>query len=155
MNFELTKKISSRHKCIANYAYVKSNDELLQMTDYHKLITAHIFAIDYSYRFRESNTIRAELQQLSTKNDRGNWVSALAEYTTTKFFMAVSNDYNYGNSHTALRQHYVMGHLGIITNKSRLSFSYGRRKQGIICVGGVCRQMPATNGLSGTFTTSF
>ena len=33
--------------------------------------------------------------------------------------------------------------------------SYGKQREGIICVGGVCRQVPAANGFSVTITSSF
>jgi hypothetical protein len=32
---------------------------------------------------------------------------------------------------------------------------YGKRREGIFCVGGVCRAVPASSGLEMTFTSSF
>ncbi|HML86108.1 MAG TPA: DUF6029 family protein [Bacteroidales bacterium] len=33
--------------------------------------------------------------------------------------------------------------------------SYGRQREGLLCVGGVCRQVPAATGFTLTLTTSF
>ena len=36
-----------------------------------------------------------------------------------------------------------------------LVLGYGKRREGIFCVGGVCRAVPASNGFEVTFTSSF
>jgi len=38
---------------------------------------------------------------------------------------------------------------------TRFQLSYGRQQRGIFCVGGVCRVVPPSNGVSLSVTTTF
>ena len=65
------------------------------------------------------------------------------------------DQYNYGNPDESMQLHYFLGSFGYIHESSRFMFSYGKQREGIFCIGGVCRPVPATNGLTFTFTHSF
>jgi hypothetical protein len=45
--------------------------------------------------------------------------------------------------------------VGYIRGGNRFTVNYGRQRAGIFCVGGVCRQVPASNGLSISVTSTF
>jgi hypothetical protein len=45
--------------------------------------------------------------------------------------------------------------VGKIWGATRLQAGYGRQNAGLFCVGGVCRFVPASNGLTVTFSHSF
>jgi hypothetical protein len=93
---------------------------------------------------------------LWTKKDKGNWATALVEYNISpKFFFAVMDQWNYGNPVKGQRLHYLIGSAGYIMGASRIMVTYGKQREGIFCIGGVCRPVPATNGLTVTFTSSF
>ena len=103
-----------------------------------------------------------ELQGLWTKKengvkqDKGDWATFLIEYSISpRFYFAVMDQYNYGNPNPDKRTHYLIGSAGYIFGASRLSVTYGKQREGIFCIGGVCRAVPATSGLTVTFTTSF
>jgi hypothetical protein len=51
--------------------------------------------------------------------------------------------------------HYPITSIGYIRGGSRISMSYGRQRAGIFCVGGVCRVVPAANGLTLSITSTF
>ena len=36
-----------------------------------------------------------------------------------------------------------------------MQLGYGKQREGLLCIGGVCRQVPASNGLTFSLTTSF
>jgi hypothetical protein len=38
---------------------------------------------------------------------------------------------------------------------NRIQLSYGKQRAGVVCVGGVCRVVPASNGFTISITTSF
>lgn len=154
-NVEINKRISKDVKLIASYFFINRNDAVLKLSDYHGLIRSHVAVADISYKFLKKHTVRMEMQHLWTLQDKGNWTTALLEYQTSNFFAAIVDDYNYGNSVANKRIHYIMGTVGYKKNTTRISASYGKRRQGIICVGGVCRQVPASNGIALTVTTSF
>ena len=44
---------------------------------------------------------------------------------------------------------------GYTQGANRLSITYGKQRAGLFCVGGVCREVPASNGFSISLTSSF
>ena len=111
--------------------------------------------------------MRFEAQYLSTKQDQGNWATALVELTfSPHWFIAVMDQYNFvtfddtflqdGKTEvTPERLHYPISSVGYIRGGTRFQLNYGRQRAGIFCVGGVCRTVPAANGLSLSVTTTF
>ena len=90
------------------------------------------------------------------KQDKGDWATVVAEYTwSPHWFLSIIDQYNYGNPDPSKRIHYLFGSAGYINGPHRLSLGYGKRREGIFCVGGVCRAVPASNGFELTFTSSF
>jgi hypothetical protein len=97
-----------------------------------------------------------EIQGLWTKQDKGNWIAGLLEFTIApKWFFSVQDQWNYGNTDTQQQLHYYLVSAGYTYNTSRISLSYGRQREGILCVGGVCRYVPAASGLTLTVNSSF
>ena len=45
--------------------------------------------------------------------------------------------------------------VGYTQGATRLQVGYGKQREGLLCIGGVCRQVPASNGLTLSLTTSF
>jgi hypothetical protein len=80
----------------------------------------------------------------------------LIEYTISPhYFFALLDQYNYGNADSKQRIHYFTASMGYIKDSNRFSVSYGRQRAGIFCVGGVCRNVPASNGVTLSITSSF
>jgi hypothetical protein len=119
-------------------------------------VNANIALADVTWSFRSDKSIRFELQNMWTKQDDGNWAAALVEYTIApKWFFTLADQYNYGNTDKDMRNHYYIVSAGYTKESSRIALTYGRQSQGVLCVGGVCRQVPASSGLTVTITTSF
>ena len=109
-----------------------------------------------TYRLQGEKTVRVELQNLSTKQDKQDWAQAMVEYTyNTNWFGAILDQYNYGNEISKERYHYYSATIGYTKNANRITLSYGKQRQGIFCVGGICRQVPASNGITLSVTSSF
>ena len=70
-------------------------------------------------------------------------------------FVAIFDQYNYGHPDPNLRIHYYLGTAGYNSGPHRIAVSYGKQSAGIFCVGGVCRNVPASNGLAISVTSSF
>jgi len=51
--------------------------------------------------------------------------------------------------------HYIYASTGYIKDATRITVGYGRQREGLFCVGGVCRFVPASNGLTLSVTHSF
>jgi hypothetical protein len=89
-------------------------------------------------------------------NENGNWISGLAEFSfQSNLMFAVSMDYNYGNKFEERKILYYNMNLAYLFDATRVSLSYGKTSAGILCVGGVCRTVPATNGFYLSLTSSF
>ena len=119
-------------------------------------VYSNIAVIDMSYRFNNRNTLRWELQGLWTDRDDGDWAALLLEYTISPhWFFALWNQYNYGNPHPEDQIHYYSAQFGYTLRTTRIAIGYGRQRDGVVCVGGVCRAVPASSGFTFSVSTTF
>lgn len=128
-------------------------------------IGANILVGEALIKLASRHSLRCELQHLWYEQDstvktpdnmNGAWFMALAEYTISpSWFFSIYDEYNYGNDDADRRTHYIGASVAYIKNTSRVSFGYGRQRRGTLCVGGVCRVVPASNGFYLSLTSSF
>jgi hypothetical protein len=128
------------------------------------MLNAHTIYGDLSYTLARNNTIRFEAQHMSVSHKdlnkvqpiNGSWVMGLVEYSLApSFFLSAWNEYNYGNKDVEMRQNYYGSQFIYVKESNRLTIGYSRQRAGILCVGGVCRFVPASNGFSLSVTGSF
>ncbi len=158
INIEVKRKLSKKWSFIASYYNIHLNNDVIKITDAKGIIESHIGVIDVLYKINTKHSIRGELQGLWTKGrkDRGHWATLVLEYTISPdWFFSFVGQYNYGHPDPDLRVLYPIGVIGKIWGSTRLQVAYGRQNAGLFCVGGVCRFVPASNGLTVTFTHSF
>lgn len=157
LNIQIQKKISSELKLILAYLNIVYDKDVIEgHTNEYGKIYSNIGILDMTYKFNKSKSLRMELQGLFTKQDKGNWVAATAEFTIApKWVFSVQDEYNYGNDNEANRLHYFNVAAAYTKNTTRIALSYGRQREGLLCVGGVCRYVPAANGITLTLTSSF
>ena len=164
INVNLTKRINKKLLFIVSYFNITINNDIAKVSnDAHGIIASHIGVIETSYKINSKHNIRMELQGMFVNhkpdgsiNDKGNWATALVEYTVSpSYFVSFLNQYNYGNPDAAKRVNYPNLTCGYIHESTRIMLSYGRQRAGLFCVGGVCRFVPANNGLTLSFTQSF
>lgn len=157
-NVTITKKFSKKLKMKFNYFNIQFNNDVQSVTKEKGIINSHIGVIEGTYKINRKHSIRAEVQGLWTMDnkDRGDWATLVVEYNISPswFFSGVFQS-NYGNPHPEDRINYPIVVVGRIWGSTRLQASYGRQNQGLFCVGGVCRFVPASNGLTLSFTHSF
>lgn len=128
-------------------------------------VNSNIAILDVTYRLSETHALKMDVEHIWSTQDstlktqdfvNGNWVMALFELTISPhYYISFSDEYNYGNKFEASQVHYYSGSFAYVTGNTRLQMSYGRQRSGIICVGGVCRFVPASNGLYFNVTTAF
>jgi hypothetical protein len=157
VEFSVSRKLDAKWKLSYTYMYQVFNKDVVQGVSGYGVLHSHINILEAQYKINKKNTIRTEVQHLYTKHDEGQWAMALAEYTVSPhWFFAVYDQYNYSNPHDANKEvHYLTGTFGYIKNATRIAFSYGKQREGYLCVGGVCRQLPASNGVGVSITSSF
>lgn len=167
INIDITRKWSHKIKTgltYINQTYDKDYAEFAGAAHYGK-VHSNILILDGTYKFENDHAIRLELQHMWATQDsvlkdpdnlNGNWAMALLEYTIApQFFFTLSDEYNYGNQFSERQLHYYGISAGYIVESTRVQLSWGRQRDGIICVGGVCRYVPATNGLYLSISSSF
>ncbi|MBQ9473502.1 MAG: hypothetical protein IJU81_03745 [Bacteroidales bacterium] len=159
LSLEVAKKLSSRHKAVCTYGYVVFNPTIEGHAgpQHHN----HVLVADYTWRVATGKTLRFEGEWMGSDSHydvevddkrAGDWLMALAEYSFGgHYFVSLSDQYCYrdgvGNYYTAA--------FGYTHDATRIQLSYGKQREGILCIGGVCRAVPATNGLTLGITTSF
>ena len=155
-NITVQKKINKKFKGSLTYANLVYNQNVIEVKNNKKDVFANVGIADVSYKFNRKASIRSEFQTLFTDQDLGNWATALIEFSyAPHWFIAVQDQYNYGNEDADSRVHYYNVSAGYNNGGNRVSASYGRQRAGIFCVGGVCRVVPASNGLYVSITSSF
>lgn len=155
-NVEISRKFSQKLKLIISYVNLSYNKDIAQGLKEYGTVYANIGIIDITYRFLPKHALRMELQGLYTRQDYKNWAMGLLEYTIApRWFFTVYDQYNYGNPHKEKQIHYYAASIGYTKKANRFQLSYGRQREGIVCVGGVCRNVPASNGITFSVTSSF
>lgn len=155
-NIEIQRRFSKDFRLLISYINLKYNIAVIEGHPGEPEVNANIFIADGTYRLNDKNAVKVEYQHLLTKEDDGDWMQLLVEYTIApKWFFTVADQYNYGNSDKDRRFHYPTVSAGYTAGSNRLSFTYGKQREGILCVGGVCRNVPAANGLTITLTSTF
>ncbi|PBQ31575.1 hypothetical protein CNR22_07280 [Sphingobacteriaceae bacterium] len=168
-NIEFSKKFSKKWKGTAVYSNQFYNRNIVQFgaaNEGYESLKSDIVVLDLTYKYRPSSSLRLEVQGLFARNQnmitnsnlvgKGNWGTMLLEWSPNgNWFVALFDQYNYGNPDKAARVHYYLGTFGYNKDAHRIAVSYGKQSAGIFCVGGVCRVVPASNGLTLSITSSF
>jgi hypothetical protein len=164
INVNITRRINKKLLLLVSYFNITINNDIAKVSnDATGIISSHIGVLEASYKINSKHNIRFELQGMFVNkkedgaiNDKGNWATALIEYTVSpSYFVSFINQYNYGNPDANKRVNYPNLTCGYIHESTRVMLSYGRQRAGLFCVGGVCRFVPANNGLTLSFTQSF
>jgi hypothetical protein len=151
---EIDKKFNKKWKASFIYSYQVYNKDVIQKPG-GGMIYSNIGIIDLTYKLPKG-ALNLQIQNLATKQDHQDWAYALLEYTiNTNWYLAVGDQYNYGNVFEDERYHYYTASVGFVREGNRIDLMYGKQREGIFCVGGVCRVVPAANGITLTITSSF
>ena len=113
---------------------------------------SNILVADMLYKFSSSFSTRLELQYLVTQEDNKDWMAAMLEVSFAPHWsLYVSDMYNHGMT----KVHYYNGGVSYTKSRTRVALNYGRFREGLLCSGGVCRQIPAYTGANLSVMMSF
>lgn len=156
---EIAKKLSSALKLTATYGYQIFNP----IVEGHPGNIHHnnIVVADLTWKVNKKNVLRFEAEWMGSDSkydpnvdDKrcGDWIMGLVEYNfTSAWFVSVSDQYAYNDG---IGNYYNVS-MGYNHGATRIQLGYGKQREGLLCIGGVCRQVPASNGLTFSLTTSF
>ncbi len=149
LSFDVEKQWTKEFKMVLQYSMQEYNP------DYGKYKTtwlSNIFVADLLYKWTPEFSTRLELQYLTTQEDKKDWMAALLEVNFAPHWSVwISDMYNHGMT----KVHYYNAGVSYTKGRTRLAAGYGRYKDGFICSGGVCRQIPQYTGANFSITTSF
>ncbi|MEC4049961.1 DUF6029 family protein [Flavobacterium sp. SUN046] len=152
-NIEITKRWSD--KWLTGFSYINQyyNKKMIQET--YGVIKTNIVAAEATYKISTSKSLRVQGEHMWADSDKYNWAASIIEYNfNTKLSVYGSDMYNYGNE-DGMKNHYYSLGTSYRKNTTRLSLSYGRQRGGLVCVGGVCRYVPESSGISLSLNTTF
>jgi hypothetical protein len=146
----MEKKLSRSWKLTAMYMNQRYNQEVIE--GHGEMIKSNIGVVEAKYQATRKLALRAEAQYLQTKQDDGDWSFGLLEVSLQPGWMfTVSDQWNNGETDT----HYVNGNVVYTIASHRIQLGYGRKRAGMDCSGGVCRQVPASRGFSLSYNYNF
>ena len=161
-NIDITKKLTDKLKFTYDLIFIKYNfGQLRSGVDYGKIVESLSNVIEITYKINKKNALRIEMQQMEVKkndirDDMGSWAMGLIEYTyAPHFFLTLMGEYNYGNNDEKKRFLYPNTAITFVNGGSRIMLGYGKQRAGILCIGGVCRAMPASNGFTLSVSSTF
>ena len=158
INLEVYKKINKKIRATGVIAKQSYNKDVLEgkTPGTYGIVESTIAIADISYKIKKGHTVRIELQELLADGGEGSWSMGLAEYTISPhWFFAVQDMYNWGNNDVSKQLHYINVNCGFLKGANRIAIGYGKKRAGIFCVGGVCKEVPSSNGFSLTISSSF
>ena len=160
-NARLSKRISKNFSGTLFYQNIAYNNSIIKGAyDYDNvpeigMVYSDLFVFEGNIKLGKKHNIRFEAQALFTDQHVQDWVAGVIEYTVSPhWFASVVDQWNYGND-DGNKYHFPSVSLGYIHNTTWVSMTYGRQRAGVFCVGGVCRVVPASNGLGISITSSF
>lgn len=173
LHIQIQKKINKKLKLTGTYYnFFFNNDALRKGTagvqDFNFIsagsspntFNVNASVLEILWKIKPRHSLRTELQVLLTDGQDGNfggdWGLILLEYSIApKWFIAFQDAYNYGNAIEDLQIHYLSVNAGYTHGTNRFQIGYGRQQEGVFCVGGICRVVPASNGFTFGVTTNF
>lgn len=152
----IEKKINKNLKLNLEYVNIIYNKDVIEGVGGFGTIYAHAGIAEIRYKINKTHSIRSEFQHLYTEQDFGDWAMVLLEYSISpSWFFAAWDEWNYGNEIEDERFHYPSVRVGYTKKANRFTIGYGRQRAGLLCVGGVCRVIPASSGLTLSVVSSF
>ena len=116
-------------------------------------INAKVGVIEINRIDQKNRNNRFVVQHLWTKEDKKNWLGFVYELgISNNINLFLSDIWNYGNDNDI---HYYNLGGSFSKGATRVGFNYGRQRGGLICVGGVCRFVPESNGFNLNLSHSF
>ena len=165
LNASISHKFSKKYKSQITFYHLEYNKTvlndgvgditILENPGMDSVININAMVWENQFKIPNGQTIRSELQLALADGFRGDMAMALVEWTINHdWTIALQDIFNYGHPTRSRRIHYPILSLIHFNGPTRVQIGYGRQQQGVFCVGGVCRVVPPSSGLSISLTTS-
>jgi len=149
-SFELDKKLSNRIK--STFSFISQQYNKGALTGGDEMVVQHIVAMDVNFKTWQRASAKIELSELFGKKHEDDWSYIAIEMSTTPHWTFYISDMI---QHRAEKVHFYKGGISYNNNTTKVSLSFGRSREGLQCVSGMCRLMPAYTGINLSLITSF
>ena len=154
ISVEVRKKWSKQWNSIFYFVNQSYNKRYIEET--FGKINANILVGEATYKMNKGKSLRFEAQFLSTNDDKKDWVGGTLEFNAnSKLAFYINDIYNYGNDDVTQQIHYYNLGGSYSLGAHRFALNYGRQRGGLICIGGVCRFVPESTGVTANIVMSF
>lgn len=160
-NIEINRKWTRKLRTTFTYINLTYNKNIIEFGTRNAgqdSLVAHVAVFEAQYRIQRKVALRTEAQwmHLPGQKDLGSWAMLLAELSfSPHWFISVFDEYNYGNLDPTRRVHYYNTSVAYSFGAHRLALTYSRQRRGLLCVGGICREVPASNGFGLAMNSTF
>ena len=157
IGFDISRRFNKHWKLMLLYNYINYSMELQGKNG---MLKGNHVGFELTYKINDIHALRLENQYLIVpkennldEKDKGSWIYMLLEYSISpRWFVTVSDQWHFGNEKSL---HYPNAAVAFVYGTTRLALNFGKTRAGILCVGGVCRTVPASFGLGLSVTTTF
>jgi hypothetical protein len=155
-NVEISRKFNNTWKVTLGYVFLVYNQDVIAGHIGEPNVVSHTAIADLTCKLNAKHALRLEMQHLSTKESKGSWAYGQLEYSISpKWFISVLDRWNYGNTDKDKRVHYYGISGSFVYKTTKITLNFGKQYEGILCVGGVCRAVPASYGAGLSIVSSF
>jgi hypothetical protein len=156
LNIEISRKFTSAWQLTLGYIFLTYNQAVIEGHVGDPNVVSHTLIADLTYKINKKHALRLELQNLYAEEGKGDWAYGQLEYSISpKWFISVLDRWNYGNPNVDKRIHYYGISGSFVYKTTKLTLNFGKQYEGILCVGGVCRSVPASYGAGLSVVTAF
>jgi hypothetical protein len=153
-SIEIRKNVTKKWTSIFTYLQQYYNAKYVEET--YGEVNSKTLVWDNLYNFSGSKTLKIELQHQWADASFKNWAAGLIEYNFNSQWSVFNNNlYNYGNADDSKKINYYSFGTTYAKSATRVQLIYGRQRGGLVCIGGVCRFVPESSGLTLNFNYSF
>ena len=153
-NIEVVKRFGTKWYTI--FGYINQYYDKRLVEGQAGIVKTNILSAEGTYKFSSTRSLRVLGEHMWADADKKNWASSTVEYNMNlKWSIFATDLYNYGNDNPDARHHYYSVGSALRYKSTRVSASYGRQRGGLICVGGVCRFVDESSGITLSLNTTF
>ena len=157
IGFDISRRFDKYWKLMLMYNYINYN---MTLQGKPGILNGNHLGFELTYKINDIHALRLENQYLIIpKNnnledkEKGSWIFMLLEYSISpRWFITVGDQWHFGNEK---KLHYPNAAVAFVHKTTRIALNFGKTRAGILCVGGVCRTVPASYGLGLSVTTTF
>lgn len=146
----------NKWRSIIGLQFQNYNQEVYEQKPGVPLLETIIPYTEFIYKINRKNSFRIEAQYMVTEQDFGQWLYLLGEYNISPHWsFSLADMINTVPKKSDKVQHYPVVFIAYSRDAHRVTLSYVKQVEGIVCTGGVCRFEPAFSGAKFTVSSKF